>query len=115
MQNMAIRMGEKYDKYWEECDLLISFGSILDPRFKRGMLRFAYKFMYPEDSASRITMVENAFSDLYAQYANIYGDNRKGKAPENYSSYLSQPPSSSVLTKVFDEFMETEFIPSQAP
>ena len=35
MRDMAERMALKFDKYWGECDLLISFGSILDPRYKK--------------------------------------------------------------------------------
>ncbi|GAA0164261.1 hypothetical protein LIER_19940 [Lithospermum erythrorhizon] len=82
MHNMAIRMTLKYDKYWDECDLLLSFGSILDPRYKKGMIRFAYMTMYPSDYNNKMEMVWKRFYDLFEQYATIYGDT-KGKGPES--------------------------------
>ncbi|GAA0154035.1 hypothetical protein LIER_37789 [Lithospermum erythrorhizon] len=77
MQNMTARMTLKYDKYWEECDLLFVFGSILDLRYKKGMIRFAYSSMYPIDHESRIGTVFNSFNVLYEQYAKIYGDEKR--------------------------------------
>ncbi|KAL6535221.1 hypothetical protein OROMI_026595 [Orobanche minor] len=104
MQNMASRMALKFDKYWFECDLLLSFGSILDPRYKNGMIEYAFISMYPTDYEAKIKQVENNFNALYDQYALIYGD-PKGKGPAQCSSYLKQPPSTSVGKKKFDVFM----------
>ncbi|KAL6581668.1 hypothetical protein OROMI_007591 [Orobanche minor] len=104
MQNMASRMALKFDKYLSECDLLLSFGSILDPRYKKGVIEYALISMYPTDYEAKIKQVENNFNSLYDEYALIYGD-PKGKGPAQYNSYLKQPPSTSVGKKKFDVFM----------
>lgn len=100
------KMASKFNKYWDECDYLLSFGSILHPRYKKGIIRFAYTSMYRTEFEEKIKEVEECFLELYGQYSAIYGD-RKGKGPENYRPYLKQPPSSTVGKRKFDEFMLT--------
>ncbi|KAL0927047.1 hypothetical protein M5K25_001200 [Dendrobium thyrsiflorum] len=34
VRNMTKKMKEKFDKYWGECNLLMAFGAIMDPRMK---------------------------------------------------------------------------------
>ncbi|GAA0159195.1 hypothetical protein LIER_16030 [Lithospermum erythrorhizon] len=80
MQNMAVRMGLKFDKYCDECDLLLSLGAILDPRYKKKIIKFAYESMYPIDYESRIETVPRCFNDLYDQYEKIYGDEKKERS-----------------------------------
>ncbi|MBA0643878.1 hypothetical protein Goklo_028130 [Gossypium klotzschianum] len=42
MRQMADKMQIKFDKYWGECNLLISIGAILDPKNKMKLIDFKY-------------------------------------------------------------------------
>ncbi|GAA0163362.1 hypothetical protein LIER_19248 [Lithospermum erythrorhizon] len=90
---MAHRMAAKYDKYWGHCDLLLSFGSMLDPRYKKGMIAFVFNDMFPCDFLQEnMKYVETKFEELYNQYAKIFDDEKgKGEAM-SCGEKLKQPP-----------------------
>ncbi|GAA0174138.1 hypothetical protein LIER_27587 [Lithospermum erythrorhizon] len=77
---------------------------MLDPRYKKGMIEFAYTSIFSNDYQKRIDDIMLAFDHVFNQYDIIYGD-PKGKGPDSYSSYLKQPPSSTVSKRKFDDFM----------
>ncbi|GAA0174691.1 hypothetical protein LIER_28027 [Lithospermum erythrorhizon] len=97
-------MSIKYDKYWEECDLLLSFGSLLDPRYRKKIIIISYNSMYPIDYEVWVEKLVKSSKELYNQYARIYSDD-KGKGPEPYGAYLKKRPSSTVGNRKYDEFM----------
>ena len=35
MRSMSMKMKGKFDKYWGNCNLLISMACVLDPRYKK--------------------------------------------------------------------------------
>ncbi|KAL6542546.1 hypothetical protein OROMI_024148 [Orobanche minor] len=43
---MASKMQLKFDKYWDECNKLLTVAVILDPRYKMAIVSYAYKGMY---------------------------------------------------------------------
>ncbi|KAK9724578.1 hypothetical protein RND81_05G083900 [Saponaria officinalis] len=46
---MATKMYAKFDKYWREYSLVMSFGVILDPRYKFDFVKFALKKLHGDD------------------------------------------------------------------
>ncbi|GKE69794.1 zinc finger BED domain-containing protein RICESLEEPER 2-like protein [Tanacetum coccineum] len=49
MKDMATEMKKKFDKYWGCTNLLISIGSVLDPRYKMELIDFSFKAIYSAD------------------------------------------------------------------
>lgn len=41
--SMAIKMKEKFDKYWDAYSMVLSFAVILDPRYKLQFVEFCFK------------------------------------------------------------------------
>ena len=69
---MAIRMKDKYDKYWgnmEKINMLIFVAVVLDPRHKLNYVEFALKNMYDGDKGlSMAKMVKEVAFELYHAY-----------------------------------------------
>ncbi|GAU39188.1 hypothetical protein TSUD_147960 [Trifolium subterraneum] len=49
IKDMAIKMKEKFDKYWSEYSTTLAFGNILDPTSKLDFLNFCFEKLYPSD------------------------------------------------------------------
>ena len=70
---MATKMKKKFDKYWGDCDLLISLASVLDPRNKMKFIDFAFKELYSNvDVFTHLSNVENYLHTLYGEYFESY-------------------------------------------
>ena len=83
---MAIKMKEKFDKYWEDCfkiNKLLIVTSVLDPR---GNMKFAthyFEKLYGNDSAKCVEMKEMAkdlLAKLYESYNAQYKPGGSGSA-----------------------------------
>ncbi|GLT54719.1 hypothetical protein SLA2020_278970 [Shorea laevis] len=71
IRSMAITMKTKFDKYWSECNLLMSIAAILDPRFKMMLIRFCFPIIYkPADAVKNIEYVERVLNQIYDVYVN---------------------------------------------
>jgi hypothetical protein len=69
IRNVAIRMDEKFYKYLEDCNLLMFFVVVLDPRFKMKFINFCFPPIYQEDEAKmHIEGVLTALSEYYEFY-----------------------------------------------
>ncbi|MFS8030886.1 putative HAT dimerization domain, ribonuclease H-like superfamily, hAT-like transposase, RNase-H [Helianthus anomalus] len=73
MKGMAEEMKKKFDKYWGSCNLLISIGAVMDPRYKMKLIDFAFKEIYPEEKAKKEKeLVQKNLDDLFKEYVNAY-------------------------------------------
>nr|GFA53821.1 ribonuclease H-like domain-containing protein [Tanacetum cinerariifolium] len=62
-------MKEKFDKYWKECNLLMSVAAVLDLRCKMTVAKFIFPRMYSGDELKvNIKIVVHALSELYKEY-----------------------------------------------
>ena len=43
---MGSKMQMKFDKYWDECNKLLTVIVVLDPRYKMAIVFYAYKGVY---------------------------------------------------------------------
>ncbi|XP_020599507.1 zinc finger BED domain-containing protein RICESLEEPER 1-like [Phalaenopsis equestris] len=70
MRNMAFAMRVKFDKYWGDCNLLMSVAAVLDPRWKMKFIHFTFSKMYtPLELDSKIKQVEDVMLQIYNTYA----------------------------------------------
>ncbi|OMO98766.1 hypothetical protein COLO4_13714, partial [Corchorus olitorius] len=73
MKDIAEKMQLKFDKYWGECNLLISIAAVLDSRNKMVLIDFAYKAIYSRDGASnQRRILLDSLNDLYMEYVDAY-------------------------------------------
>ena len=73
IREMAMKMKEKFDKYWGECHLLMAIASVLDPRLKMKVVQFSYPKLYsPNEATKNIKEVEKALEDMYLDYLEMH-------------------------------------------
>ncbi|KAK8632479.1 hypothetical protein V6N13_072870 [Hibiscus sabdariffa] len=66
MMAMAMKMKRKFDKYWGTCNLLISIGVVLDPRYKMKLLEFSFNSIYfPDETPRQMKIVRDTLYELY--------------------------------------------------
>ncbi|KAA8535582.1 hypothetical protein F0562_030585 [Nyssa sinensis] len=69
--SMVGPMKEIFDKYWEECNLVLAISLILDPRFEMDLVRYNFDRLYgtnTENAARHVRRVWDAFGDLFDEY-----------------------------------------------
>jgi hypothetical protein len=44
---MVIKMDDKFDEYWGDCNLLMVIIVVLDPRYKMKLIHFCFPLIYP--------------------------------------------------------------------
>ncbi|XP_028806359.1 zinc finger BED domain-containing protein RICESLEEPER 2-like [Neltuma alba] len=73
MNEMAIPMKEKFDKYWDECNLLMVIASILDPRIKFDAIEISFPLIYKLESEAtqNVEKVKKALEELYLEYMEL--------------------------------------------
>ncbi|GJZ88910.1 zinc finger BED domain-containing protein RICESLEEPER 2-like protein [Tanacetum coccineum] len=109
VHDMVKSMKENFDKYWKECNLLMSVAAVLDPRCKMTVTKFTFHRMYSGDELkANIKTVEDAFSELYEEYVSQYysiseqsGETSIGLTSTN----VTIQPSSSTWSE-FNEFVK---------
>ncbi|XP_043813814.1 zinc finger BED domain-containing protein DAYSLEEPER-like [Manihot esculenta] len=73
MKVMVGKMKCKFDKYWGDCNLLISLAAILDPRNKMKLIEWSFPEIYSEfDSDEHITTVMETLRMLYNEYVDAH-------------------------------------------
>nr|GMC64573.1 zinc finger BED domain-containing protein RICESLEEPER 2-like [Ipomoea batatas] len=76
IRDMIEKMKTKFDKYWGDCNLLMSIGAILDPRYKMRLVNFAFNQIYnANDARINVMKVRDALHDLFYEYVEM--DNMK--------------------------------------
>ena len=70
IQNMTIKMKEKFDKYWSEYSVILAFATILDPTKKLKFVNYAYSKLDPFTSENKSKSGKMKLEKLYAEYVN---------------------------------------------
>ena len=68
IREMAIPVKAKFEKYWEECSLVLAIAVVLDPRFKLALVEYYYNELYGECGERYVDRVRNAIADLFVEY-----------------------------------------------
>nr|GMC69067.1 zinc finger BED domain-containing protein RICESLEEPER 2-like [Ipomoea batatas] len=78
IRGMIVKMKTKFEKYWDDCNLLMSIGAILDPRYKMRLVDFAFNQIYnANDAHINVMKVRDALYDLFYEY--VESDNMKNR------------------------------------
>ncbi|KAK3024681.1 hypothetical protein RJ639_043203 [Escallonia herrerae] len=66
---MAMKMKEKFDKYWGECNLLMAIVDVLDPRYKMTFIKFCFPKIYNEVELKKNNeLVSGSLLEVYKEY-----------------------------------------------
>ncbi|KAL3519951.1 hypothetical protein ACH5RR_018100 [Cinchona calisaya] len=68
IRNMAAPMKEKFEKYWDECCLVLAIAVVFDPRFKLALVEYNYNAIYGENAKKYVDRVRSAIVDLFVEY-----------------------------------------------
>ncbi|KAK3017306.1 hypothetical protein RJ639_006905 [Escallonia herrerae] len=69
MRVIAMKMKEKFDKYWGECNQLMAIVAVLDPRYKMTFIKFCFPKIYNEvESKKNIELVSGSLLEVYKEY-----------------------------------------------
>ncbi|KAH0635744.1 hypothetical protein KY289_035659 [Solanum tuberosum] len=106
IKEMAIRMFNKFQKYWNRYSLVLSFGAILDPRFKMQLLEYCFSKVNSSSAKAQAATIKLKLYNLYEQYAN----NQIGTtAPTTWSKPTEEgSQSKQKKSTLFAEFKEFE-------
>ncbi|KAF7153348.1 hypothetical protein RHSIM_Rhsim01G0179600 [Rhododendron simsii] len=94
VSEMALKMIEKYDKYWENSHGFLGVAAVLDPRFKMSLIEYYYSSIYGAHGDAMIESIRRCCFDLLTIY--------EGKNKNDGAS--SKPPASTTEVNNFDGF-----------
>ncbi|XP_042974692.1 zinc finger BED domain-containing protein RICESLEEPER 2-like [Carya illinoinensis] len=99
VKSMVRKMSAKFDKYWGECNLLMSIAAVLDPRFKMVLIQFCFPLIYhgPE-VAKNIDHVSVVLLELYNEYVHEYNSTVEAQREQDNARMNVFGSSSSVGT-----------------
>lgn len=73
VRSMAMRMLEKYKKYWDGCHIIMGIAAVLDPRYKMKLVEFYFPLICGEGSQSKISEVRDNCYRLLVEYHSSVG------------------------------------------
>lgn len=108
LQKMANAMIDKFEKYWgPQCNTLFAIATILDPRFKMGMIKFTFPSLYSEvELPGQLATVESTLAELYGIYENEHNQMSKLKNNESTSECASDSCSTSTVFSSASEYQQ---------
>ncbi|KAG6661883.1 hypothetical protein CIPAW_03G205900 [Carya illinoinensis] len=99
MKSMVRKMSAKFDKYWGECNLLMSIAAVLDPRFKMVLIQFCFPLIYHMPNAAKnIDHVSQVLHELYDEYVHEYNSTLEAQREQDNARMNVSGSSSSVGT-----------------
>ncbi|XP_027151289.1 zinc finger BED domain-containing protein RICESLEEPER 2-like [Coffea eugenioides] len=86
VRSIVGRMKQKFDKYCDECNLLMAIAAILDPRCKIRVINYCFPLIYPPHKVQvNINKVRQALYDLYDEYAEMHLSSSSGSSSSSSS------------------------------
>ncbi|EOY16179.1 T6D22.19-like protein [Theobroma cacao] len=73
IKDMSQMMKMKFEKYWKDYSVVLTFGAILDPRMKLDFLRFCYSKIDASTCHEKLENVKTKLYELFEQYASNTG------------------------------------------
>ncbi|CAN1768465.1 Zinc finger BED domain-containing protein RICESLEEPER 2 [Linum perenne] len=94
---MAAKMLEKFDKYWGQCNLVVSFAAVLDPTNKFTIIDVMYPDLYnSSESSYYIGLVREKLTKLYNEYVTEF----RAKNNENPTKHVHETTSATSIANV---------------
>jgi hypothetical protein len=85
---MANTMMVKFDKYWNKSNIALAVASVLDPRYKRKIVEFYLKKVYPYTYQTEQDVSTTPSTSSVAPYPTSTGDMIKSSIDEELDSYI---------------------------
>ncbi|XP_058722747.1 zinc finger BED domain-containing protein RICESLEEPER 2-like [Vicia villosa] len=116
MKEMAKALKEKFDKYWSQCNLVMSLASVLDPRIKMMGVNMCFPLIYPKDEARKnIENVHIALDDMYKEYVDLpseHSEEGSGRTLVDQNGLILEPQKSSGWSLLMNYVEEQQAIPA---
>ncbi|KAL8472439.1 hypothetical protein ACS0TY_029594 [Phlomoides rotata] len=108
IERMAMRMLDKFEKYWFQINGIMGVATVLDPRYKLRLLHFYFPFIYPngedakreieriqvgasyQSSASSLTNPDESEIDPMSKYDKFVASDFEGNSKNELDSYLEE-------------------------
>ncbi|CAN1121456.1 Zinc finger BED domain-containing protein RICESLEEPER 4 [Linum perenne] len=98
MKAMAIKMQQKFDKYWGDSNLVMAFAVVLDPRNKMRVIEVAFPDLYSEDTYLRhLHLVREKLYELFEEYVEEYKARDSTNPSERVAETVAEPSDESGL------------------
>ncbi|KAM3380640.1 zinc finger BED domain-containing protein DAYSLEEPER [Capsicum galapagoense] len=69
VRNLTKPLQEKFDKYWNDCNLVLAAAVVMDPRFKMKLVEFSFIKIYGEEAAGNwIKIVDEGVHEVFCDY-----------------------------------------------
>ncbi|CAN4086409.1 unnamed protein product [Withania somnifera] len=68
ISNLTKPLQEKFDKYWNECNLVLAVAVVMDPRFKMKLIEFTFNKIYGEEAETWIKIVDEGVHEIFCDY-----------------------------------------------
>lgn len=68
LKDMAKNMKNKFDKYWENYSVVLSFAAMMDPRYKFQLIKYCFEHLDPQNGSWKANQVKDKLYDLFAEY-----------------------------------------------
>lgn len=68
VSNLTKPLQEKFDKYWNDCNLVLAVAVVMDPRFKMKIVEFTFNKIYGEEAETWIKIVDEGVHEVFCDY-----------------------------------------------
>jgi hypothetical protein len=97
---MAGKMAQKFEKYWGECNLLMSIVVVLDPRYKMKLINFCFPLIYPDSEyAQYIQNVMAVLHELFEVYVTAHNYSVLKQSAAEQAGVVSQSVSTPCVSR----------------
>jgi hypothetical protein len=98
---MVEKMTQKFEKYWGECNLLMSIAAVLDPRYKMTLINFCFPLIYPDfEYPQHIQNVLAILHELFEVYVTAPNSSVLKLSASEQAAVVSQSVSNPHVPKV---------------
>lgn len=128
VSNLIKPLQEKFDKYWEDCSLVLAVAVVLDPRFKMKLVEFTFSKIYGENAETWIRAVDDSVHELFLEYIAqalplLEDGMTKMEAPQegsflstadglsDFEIYISEITCSQQMKSELDQYLEESLLP----
>jgi Domain of unknown function (DUF4413) len=77
LRDLAKTMQKKFDKYWENPNLIHTLACVFDPRCKLAFVKFCFRVVYDDATDiynKNLESVHSALKEFYKDYENVIGN-----------------------------------------
>ncbi|KAJ4821657.1 Zinc finger BED domain-containing protein DAYSLEEPER [Rhynchospora pubera] len=126
LEGLALQMHEKFCKYWEDPNLILTIATFFDPRYKFIFLKFCYRKAYGDEHEAKIESVRVWLKRYFEQYeSSMRNLNRassgsssrvglqvfgKRKLDEEFAQFTSENYESHSTMSELDKYMQEPLV-----